>query len=109
MIVKTETIGDRLLIHERGQFKLTIATAVEDGALCIALVNMDDSLTPLDSGILCAKLKPEITQDQAEVLLDYMNEVIDSWEMKWSPTPTDDPGYGIVDNTCSALSGAQPS
>ena len=96
MIVKTQTIGDRVIIHERGQYKLTIATAVEDGALCIALVKLDDSLTPLDSGILYAKLKPEITQDQAEVLLDYMNEVIDCWEMKWSPAPPDDPGHGIV-------------
>ena len=33
MFVKTEIIDGRPVIHERGWYELTIATAAEDGAL----------------------------------------------------------------------------
>ena len=87
MIVKTQTIGDRRIIHERSYYELIVARAVEDDALCIALLRIDDDISRLAPGILCAKLHSDVTTDQAENLLDYLSEVIDCWEMKWEPGP----------------------
>ena len=95
MIIKTQTIGDRVIIHERSYYELTIARTVEDDALCIALRRIDDDISRLAPGILCAKLKPDVTMDQAEVLLSHMNSLIDCWEMKWEPSP---PGGRRDDN-----------
>ncbi len=88
MIVKTQTIGDRRIIHERSYYELIVARVVEDDALCIALMRIDDDITRLAPGILCAKLHSDVTMDQAENLLDYLKEVIDCWEMKWDPAPS---------------------
>ena len=85
MIVKTETIGDRRIIHERSHYELAIARMVEDDALCIALLRIDDDISRLAPGILCAKLHSDVTTDQAEALRDYLSEVVDCWEMKWEP------------------------
>ncbi len=85
MIVKTETIGGRLVIHERSPYELTLVRTVEDDALCIALLRIDDDISRLAPGILCAKLCADVTTDQAENILDYLSEVIDCWEMKWEP------------------------
>ncbi len=87
MIVKTETIGERFIIHERSHYELTIARTVENDALCIALLRIDDDISRLAPGILCAKLHPAVTMDQAEVLLSHLNEVVECWEMKWEPGP----------------------
>ena len=60
----------RRIIHERGHYQLTIATAAEDGALSIVLQGGDgDGISLLAPGILCAKLRPGTTEDQAEVPL----------------------------------------
>ncbi len=97
MFVRTEIIDGRPVIHERGRYELTIATVAEDGAFCIALrATDDDGISLLAPGILCAKLRPGTTEDQAEVLLDHMKSLVDCWEIKWRPGPPDDPGRGIV-------------
>ena len=96
MIVETQIINGRYYVHERGHYKLVIATMVEGGDFCIALVNFGDGLTPLNSGMLVARLKPGTTIDQAEKLLGQMNDLIESWEMKWQPGPPDDSGGGTV-------------
>ncbi len=85
MIVKTETIGDRFIVHERSHYELVIARAVENDALCIALLRIDDDISRLAPGILCAKLCHDVTMDQAEMLLNHLNEVVECWEMKWEP------------------------
>ncbi len=85
MIVKTETIGDRFIVHERSHYELVIARAVENDALCIALLRIDDDISRLAPGILCAKLYHDVTMDQAEMLLNHLNEVVECWEMKWEP------------------------
>ncbi len=96
MFVKTEMIDGRPVIHERGRYELTIGT-VEDGAFCIALRGADrDGISLLVPGMLCAKLRPGTTEDEAEVLLDNMKALVDYWEMKWRPGPPDDPGHGTV-------------
>ncbi len=95
MIVKTETIADRYIIHERSHYELVVVRAIEDDALCIALQRIDDDITRLAPGILCAKLHSDVTPDQAEALRDYFSEVVDCWEMKWGPEP---PGGRRDDN-----------
>ena len=50
MYIKTEKIGNRTIVHERSHYELTLATADEDGAYLIALVQIDDNRTPLAPG-----------------------------------------------------------
>ncbi len=54
-------------------------------AYLIALVQVDDNLTPLAPGILCAKLDPDVDRDTAEHLIAHLNALVDCWEMKWEP------------------------
>ncbi len=54
MYIKTQKVGDRTMVHERSHYELTLATSDEDGAYLIALVQIDDNLTPLAPGILAA-------------------------------------------------------
>ncbi len=85
MYIKTQKIGERTIVHERSHYELTLATSDEDGAYLIALVQIDDNLTPLAPGILCAKLDPDVDKDTAEHLIDHLNALVDCWEMKWEP------------------------
>ncbi len=85
MYVKTEQIGDRTMVHERSYYDLTLATSDEDGSYLIALVKVDDNLTPLAPGILCAKLRADVDEETAEHLTDHLNALVDCWEMKWEP------------------------
>jgi len=62
----------------------------------IALVQVDDNLTPLAPGILCAKLDPDVDRDTAEHLIAHLNALVDCWEMKWEPTKPRGPGPGNV-------------
>jgi hypothetical protein len=50
MYVKTQKVGDRTMVHECSHYELTLATSDEDGAYLIALVQVDDNLTPLAPG-----------------------------------------------------------
>ena len=50
MYIKTQKVGDRTIVHERSYYDLTLATSDEDGAYLIALVQVDDNLTPLAPG-----------------------------------------------------------
>ena len=50
MYLKTQKIGDRTIVHERSNYELTLATSDEDGAYLIALVLVDENLTPLAPG-----------------------------------------------------------
>ncbi len=47
MYIKTQKVGERTMVHERSYYDLTLATSDEDGAYLIALVQVDDNLTPL--------------------------------------------------------------
>ncbi len=66
MYIKTQKVGDRTMVHERSYYDLTLATSDEDGSYLIALVKVDDNLTPLAPGILCAKLDPDVDRELAE-------------------------------------------
>ncbi len=97
MYIKTQKIGERTMVHERSYYDLTLATSDEDGAYLIALVNVDDNLTPLVPGILCARLDPGVDRDTAEHLIDHLNALVDCWEMKWEPTKPGGPkGPGAI-------------
>ena len=97
MYIKTQRIGDRTIVHERSHYELTLATSDEDGAYLIALVQIDDNLTPLAPGILCAKLRPDVEEDAAEHLIAHLNDLVDYWEMKWEPTKPGGPkGPGAI-------------
>ncbi len=85
MHVKTQKIDGRTIVHERSYYDLTLVTSDEDGAYLIALVQVDDNLTPLAPGILCAKLDPDVDRELAEHLIDHLNALVDCWEMKWEP------------------------
>ncbi len=85
MYLKTEKTGDRTMVHERSYYDLTLATLEEDGAYLIVLVQVDDNLTPLARGILCAKLQPGVDEETAQHLIDHLNALVDCWEMKWEP------------------------
>ncbi len=107
MIVETQIINGQYHVHERGHFKLVVATVVEGGDFCIALVNFGDGVTPLNSGMLAARLKPGTTKDQAEVLLSQMDDLIESWEMKWRHGPPDDSGGVPLKRAAWAFTPAQ--
>ncbi len=96
MYLKTQKIDDRTIVHERSNYDLTLATSDEDGAYLIALVQVDDNLTPLAPGILCAKLQPDVDRELAGQLIDHLNNVVDCWEMKWEPAKPRGPGPGNV-------------
>jgi hypothetical protein len=83
--IKTQKVGDRTMVHERSHYDLTLATSDEDGFYLIALVQVDDNLTPLAPGILCAKLGPHVDHELAGQLIDHLNALVDCWEMKWEP------------------------
>ncbi len=85
MHLKTEKTCDRTVVHERSYYDLTLANSDEDGAYLIALVKVDDNLTPLAPGILCAKLGPHVDRELAGQLIDHLNALVDCWEMKWEP------------------------
>ncbi len=85
MHVKTQKIDGRTIVHERSDYDLTLATSDEDGAFAIALTRRDDSLSPLASGILCAKLHSAVDEKMAKQLLLHLNLLVDTWEMKWEP------------------------
>ncbi len=85
MYVKTQKVGDRTMIHERSNYDLTLATSDEDGSYLIALMQINDNLTPLAPGILCAKLGPHVDHELAGQLIDDLNALVDCWEMKWEP------------------------
>ncbi len=85
MYVKTEQIGDRTMVLERSHYELTLATSDEDGAYLIALIQIDDNLTPHAPGILCAKMRPDVDKETAEHLIEHLNALDDCWEMKWEP------------------------
>ncbi len=74
-------VGDRTIVHERSYYDLTLASSDEDGAYLIALVQVDDNLTPLAPGILCAKLDPDVDRELAGQLIDHLNALVDCWEM----------------------------
>ena len=96
MYVKTEQIGDRTMVLERSHYELTLATSDEDGSYLIALIQIDDNLTPLAPGILCAKLGPHVDRELAGQLIDHLNALVDCWEMKWEPRKPGGPkGPGI--------------
>jgi len=84
--IKTQKVGDRTMVHERSHYELTLVTSDEDGAYLVALVQVDDNLTPLAPGILCARLDRGVDRDTAEHLIDHLNALVDCWEMKWEPT-----------------------
>ncbi len=69
MYIKTQKVGDRTMVHERSYYDLTLATSDEDGAYLIALVKVDDNLTPLAPGVLCAKLDPDVDRELAGQLI----------------------------------------
>ncbi len=73
MYIKTQKVGERTMVHERSHYELTLATSDEDGAYLIALVQIDDNLTPLAPGILCAKLDPGVDRELAGQLIDHLN------------------------------------
>ncbi len=54
-------------------------------AYLIALMQIDDNLTPLARGILCAKLQAGVDEETAQHLIDHLNALVDCWEMKWEP------------------------
>jgi hypothetical protein len=70
--IKTQKIGDRTIVHERSHYELTLATSAEDGAYLIALMQVDDHLSPLAPGILCAKLRSDVDEETAEHLIDHL-------------------------------------
>ncbi len=94
-VLGTQVIEGRRVIHERGRYELTIV-ALDGGAYGIALQPIDGGVSLLEHGIFCARLQAGASEDQAEMLRDYLSEIIDCWEVKWSPEPTDDPGGGKV-------------
>ena len=94
-VLGTQVIEGRRVIHERGQYELTIV-ALDNGAYGIALEPIDVGVSLLEPGILCARLHAGASKDQAETLLDYLSEIIDCWEIKWSSELPDDPGGGSV-------------
>lgn len=97
MYIKTQKIGDRTIVHERSYYGLTLATSAEDGSYLIALMQIDDNLTPLAPGILCAKLRPDVDTETAEHLIDHLNALVDCWEMKWEPAKPGGPkGPGAI-------------
>ncbi len=96
MYIKTQKVGERTMVHERSFYVLTLATSDEDGAYLIALAQIDDNLTPLAPGILCAKLEPDVDEATAEYLIDHLNNVVDCWEMKWEPAKPGGPGGSNV-------------
>ncbi len=91
MYIKTQKVGDRTMVHERSYYDLTLATSDEDGAYLIALVKVDDNLTPLAPGILCAKLHSAVDEKMAKQLLLHLNLLVDTWEMKWEPAKPGSP------------------
>ncbi len=54
-------------------------------------MQIDDNLTPLAPGILCAKLGPHVDRELAGQLIDNLNALVDCWEMKWEPTKPGSP------------------
>ncbi len=96
MYIKTQKIGARTMVHERSHYELTLATSAEDDAYLIALVQVDDNLTPLAPGILCAKLQPDVDKETAEHLIVYLNALVECWEMKWEPAKPGGPGGSNV-------------
>ncbi len=96
MYIKTQKIGDRTIVHERSYYDLTLATSDEDGAYLIALVQVDDNLTPLAPGILCAKLQSDVDEETAEHLIDHLNALVACWEIKWEPAKPGGPGGSNV-------------
>jgi hypothetical protein len=48
-------------------------------------MQVDDNLTPLAPGILCAKLHHNVDKETAEHLIHHLNALVDCWEMKWEP------------------------
>ncbi len=79
------------MVHERSHYDLTLTTLDEDGSYLIALMQIDDNLTPLARGILCAKMQPDVDKETAEHLIDHLNALVDCWEMKWEPTKPGSP------------------
>jgi hypothetical protein len=73
MHVKTQKIDGCTIVHERSNYDLTLATSDEDGSYLIALMRIDDNLTPLAPGILCAKLGPHVDHELAGQLIDHLN------------------------------------
>ncbi len=67
------------------------------------MVQVDDNLTPLAPGVLCAKLVPDVDRELAGQLIDHLNALVDCWEMKWDPAkpggPTDPRFARIVTST----------
>ncbi len=47
MYIKTQKVGERTIVHERSYYDLTLATSDDDGSYLIALVRVEDNLTPL--------------------------------------------------------------
>ncbi len=96
MYIKTQKVGDRTMVLERSYYDLTLATDDEDGAYLIALVQIDDNLTPLAPGMLYAKLDPDVDRELAGQLIDHLNALVDCWEMKWEPAKPGSPGGSNV-------------
>ena len=94
-VLGTQVVEGRRVVHERGQYELTLV-ALDCGAYGMASQPIDGGVSLLEHGILCARLRAGTSEDQAETLLDYLSEIIDCWEVKWSPEPPDGPGGGTV-------------